>query len=197
MNKPYDLIISSAALLEPLYTQYLAEYFEVAWHRCPRCQGLRHGHGGHERWVLCAPGQEGRLFLRHVRCRSCHTVETVFPPWLLPYERLTVDRKYSDGSPRARPISRRRGGGASSPRGNCGHPVASLARRVTRVASAGRTNGRSMDRGPLGRYANVAPSGEGAVRGVGLAGSRVASTGAADGMGSAAEWLDFLASRLS
>ena len=91
MNKPYNLIISSAALLEPLYTQYLAEYFEVAGHRCPRCQGLRHGHGGHERWVLCAPGQEGRLFLRHVRCRSCHTVETVFPPWLLPYERLTVD----------------------------------------------------------------------------------------------------------
>ena len=99
MNKPYDLIISSAALLEPLYTQYLAEYFEVAWHRCPRCQGLRHGHGGHERWVLCAPGQEGRLFLRHVRCRSCHTVETVFPPWLLPYERLTVDLIDLSGDP--------------------------------------------------------------------------------------------------
>ncbi len=38
-----------------------------------------------------APGQSTLLTLCHVRCRRCHTMETVFPPWLLPYESLTVE----------------------------------------------------------------------------------------------------------
>jgi hypothetical protein len=32
------------------------------------------------------------LALIRLRCRPCHTVETCFPPWLLPYEALTLDQ---------------------------------------------------------------------------------------------------------
>lgn len=58
---------------------------------CPQCHRRRWRHGRHQRWVCWAPGQWHQLALVHVRCPSCHTVETVFPPWLLPYESFTMD----------------------------------------------------------------------------------------------------------
>lgn len=85
------MIIPSGERVSPLYAQYLAETLETVWRPCDRCQRRRTLNLGHGRWVECAPGQSIVLILRHVRCRRCHTVETVFPPWLLPYESLTVE----------------------------------------------------------------------------------------------------------
>lgn len=33
-----------------------------------------------------AADQRDFLTLTRLRCRACHTVETLFPPWILPYE---------------------------------------------------------------------------------------------------------------
>lgn len=56
----------------------------------PAVPRRRAWHSTRRRWVHWAPGQRDRLGLRRLRCRPCHTVETVFPPWLLPYEELPV-----------------------------------------------------------------------------------------------------------
>ena len=56
---------------------------------CPYCGRPREKAGGHWRWVQWFQ-QEYRLWVFHVRCRHCHTVETRFPPWLLPYERCSL-----------------------------------------------------------------------------------------------------------
>ncbi len=91
MIPPYLPLIPTADRISPVYAQYLTEHLEADWRSCPQCHGRRSVNEGHWRWVLCAPGQEAPLFLSHVRCRACGTIETVFPPWLLPYERLTVE----------------------------------------------------------------------------------------------------------
>ena len=60
-------------------------------HRCPGCGQPRPYSGGHQRWVLWARvGKRKRLALSHVRCKHCRTLETLFPPWLLPYEECTL-----------------------------------------------------------------------------------------------------------
>lgn len=84
-------IIASPARVDSLYAAYLALTLESVWRRCEQCPRRRTLEPGHQRWVDFAPGQSTRLTLRHVRCRPCHTTETVFPPWLLPYESLTVE----------------------------------------------------------------------------------------------------------
>ncbi len=53
-------------------------------HPCPHCHRSRRYAGGHWRWVLWAAGTRRRFWLRHVRCETCHTLETLFPPWLCP-----------------------------------------------------------------------------------------------------------------
>jgi len=63
---------------------------EAQWRPCPQCHRLRALQGHRTRWVHGAPGHRDRLALRRLRCRACHTVETVFPPWLLPYEELPL-----------------------------------------------------------------------------------------------------------
>ena len=74
--------------LEQAYRDYCDADSE---HRCPCCGQPRPYSGGHERWVLWARGgQRKRLYLRHVRCKPCRTLETLFPPWLLPYEECTL-----------------------------------------------------------------------------------------------------------
>ena len=37
-----------------------------------------------------AAGVRRPFWLRHVRCENCHTLETIFPPWLLPYAEWTL-----------------------------------------------------------------------------------------------------------
>ena len=59
-------------------------------HPCPHCHRSRRYAGGHWRWVLWAAGTRRHFWLRHVRCETCHTLETLFPPWLLPYEEWTL-----------------------------------------------------------------------------------------------------------
>ena len=81
------MIIPSVECVSPLYAQHLADTLETVWRPCDRCQRRRTLNPGHGRWVEWSIV----LILRHVRCRRCHTVETVFPPWLLPYESLTVE----------------------------------------------------------------------------------------------------------
>ena len=60
------------------------------WRPCPQCTRRRAWHSSRARWVHWAPSQRDHLGLRRLRCRPCHPVETVFPPWLLPYEELPV-----------------------------------------------------------------------------------------------------------
>ena len=75
-----------------LVTAYEAYWQDPAapWRPCPQCARRRAWHSTRPRWVHWTPGQRARLGLRRLRCRPCHTVETVFPPWLLPYEELPV-----------------------------------------------------------------------------------------------------------
>ena len=80
-------IVDFSALRED-YAAYVAHQ---APYLCPRCRQARGRSGSHERWVNGGPGAETLMALIHGRCRHCHTLETLFPPWLLPYERLTVD----------------------------------------------------------------------------------------------------------
>lgn len=69
---------------------YHAYCAENPGHPCPRCGQPRPYSSGHERWVLWDQGQRQRLYLRPVRGKPCRTLETLFPPWLLPYEECTV-----------------------------------------------------------------------------------------------------------
>lgn len=80
--------IKDFAVFEQDYAQFIEEAMPFL---CPQCHHRRWRHGGHRRWVCWAPGQWHQLTLMHVRCPTCHTVETLFPPWLLPYESFTVD----------------------------------------------------------------------------------------------------------
>jgi hypothetical protein len=59
---------------------------------CPACGRRRVRHGKRARWVHWAPGQRDRQALIRLRCRPYQTVETCFPPWLVPYEELTLDQ---------------------------------------------------------------------------------------------------------
>ena len=75
-----------------LVTAYEAYWQDptAPWRPCPQCARRRAWHSTRPRWVHWTPGRRDRLGLRRLRCRPCHTVETVFPPWLLPYEELPV-----------------------------------------------------------------------------------------------------------
>jgi len=86
---PSTFTLPDSGTLVTRYQTFLATQ-ETRYRPCPQCQGWRARHGWRARNVLGAPGQWGRLALLRLRCRPCHTVETVFPPWLLPYESWTV-----------------------------------------------------------------------------------------------------------
>jgi len=61
---------------------------EAQWRPCPRCRQRRVRHGWRARYgVVPAAGRPVtiRLRVQRVRCRPCHTVETLYPPWLWPY----------------------------------------------------------------------------------------------------------------
>ncbi|MCL8207567.1 MAG: DUF6431 domain-containing protein [Actinomycetia bacterium] len=77
--------IPTFAVVEQLYAAFL-ETLAAMGFSCPRCGGCRARHSWRGRWVIWAPGRWDRLPLLRVRCRRCRTVETCFPPWLLPYE---------------------------------------------------------------------------------------------------------------
>jgi len=51
---------------------------------CPRCGQRRVRHGRRARYVE-GQGESTWVAVIRLRCRPCHTVETVFPPWLWPY----------------------------------------------------------------------------------------------------------------
>ena len=72
------------------YTTYCGETL-AAWRPCPQCGRPRAWQGTRARWVQWAPGRRDRLGWRRLRCRPCRTVETVFPPWIVPYEELLLD----------------------------------------------------------------------------------------------------------
>ncbi|MCY0899138.1 MAG: DUF6431 domain-containing protein [Firmicutes bacterium] len=77
--------IRDFAMVEQLYRLFL-ETFLALGVICAQCGQRRERHSWRARWVVWAPGRWDRLALLRVRCRSCHTVETCFPPWLVPYE---------------------------------------------------------------------------------------------------------------
>lgn len=52
---------------------------------CPRCHALREIQGDRRRALQWAPDHVDFLALTRLRCRACHTVETLFPPWIVPY----------------------------------------------------------------------------------------------------------------
>lgn len=83
--------MTSITSFDGLRRDYAVFVAAQAPYPCPRCGQPRWRHGSHERWVCWACGGWNQLALVHVRCGRCHTVETLFPPWLLPYESLTVD----------------------------------------------------------------------------------------------------------
>lgn len=74
--------IRDFATVEQLYRTFLDTLLAL----CPQCGRRRERHSWRTRWVVWAPGRWDRLALLRVRCRACHTVETCFPPWLVPYE---------------------------------------------------------------------------------------------------------------
>lgn len=82
--------LTDFAVVVAAYAAYWRETL-AAWRPCPACGRARAWQGTRARWVLWAPGRRDRLGLRRLRCRACHTVETVFPPWIVPYEELLVD----------------------------------------------------------------------------------------------------------
>ncbi|MCY0877748.1 MAG: DUF6431 domain-containing protein [Firmicutes bacterium] len=70
------------ATVEQLYRTFLTTLVLG----CPQCGHPRERHSWRARWVVWAPGCWDRLALLRLRCRICHTVETCFPPWLIPYD---------------------------------------------------------------------------------------------------------------
>jgi hypothetical protein len=77
--------ITSFTVIEQLYAVFLETLAAIGF-PCPRCGGRRARHSWRGRWVIWSVGHFDRLRLLRVRCRHCRTVETCFPPWLLPYE---------------------------------------------------------------------------------------------------------------
>jgi hypothetical protein len=77
--------ITTFAVVEQLYAAFLHTLASLGF-PCPLCGGRRVRHSWRSRWVIWAPGHSDRLRLLRVRCRRCRTVETCFPPWLMPYE---------------------------------------------------------------------------------------------------------------
>lgn len=68
-----------------LYAQFLVTMLP-ALRACPGCHGVREIQGTRRRALQWAADQMDVVVLTRLRCRVCHTVETVFPPWILPYE---------------------------------------------------------------------------------------------------------------
>ncbi len=81
------MVSSPATLTVAAYEAYCTSTLP---HPCPHCHCSPRYAGGHWRWMLWAVGTRRRFWLRHVRCETCHTLETLFPPWLLPYEEWTL-----------------------------------------------------------------------------------------------------------
>jgi hypothetical protein len=59
---------------------------EAVIRRCPSCGRNREIQGVRSRALQWAVDRIDRIPLIRLRCRACHCVETVFPPWILPYE---------------------------------------------------------------------------------------------------------------
>jgi len=58
------------------------------WRPGPRCRHRRVRHGGRFRYCRVTGAGTGvpfRLRVQRVRCRTCRTVETLYPPWRWPY----------------------------------------------------------------------------------------------------------------
>ena len=83
--------LTDFAVLVAAYAAYCVENLP-AWRPCRGCGRPRAWQGTRARWGHWAPGRRDRLALRRLRCRHCHTVETGFPPWLVRYEELLLDR---------------------------------------------------------------------------------------------------------
>ncbi len=77
--------IAAFAAVCQLYTQFLATMLP-ALRPCPGCHAPREIQGNRRRALQWAPNQIDFIALTRLRCRGCHTVETLFPPWILPYE---------------------------------------------------------------------------------------------------------------
>ena len=90
-TQPVSPHMNSIASFDDLCSAYHQFVADDPEHRCPQCDRRRCFQGSHDRWVLWSRPHRDRLSLVPVRCRACGTVETLFPPWLLPHEELTVD----------------------------------------------------------------------------------------------------------
>lgn len=77
--------IASFEAVCQLYTQFLATVLPDL-RCCPGCHRLREIQGARYRALQWATDQIDFILLTRLRCRHCHTVETIFPPWILPYE---------------------------------------------------------------------------------------------------------------
>src|SRR5487761_1829595 len=80
-----DLSIPSFEAVCQLYAQFLAIFLQDL-RACPGCRRPREGQGTRRRALQWAADQIDFIALTRLRCRACHTVETLFPPWILPYE---------------------------------------------------------------------------------------------------------------
>lgn len=68
-----------------LYREFLVTFL-VQGRPCPDCGQSREIQGVRWRALQWSADHIDFIGLRRLRCRSCHTVETMFPPWILPYE---------------------------------------------------------------------------------------------------------------
>jgi len=75
--------VPQAAMWQQAYDHWWT-VTEAATRPCPDCGQRRVRHGRRLRYVE-GLGDHTALAVIRLRCRPCHTVETVFPPWLWPY----------------------------------------------------------------------------------------------------------------
>ena len=68
-----------------LYAQFLTTFLPHL-RPCPLCGQAREVHSYRFRALQWAADHLDPIALTRLRCRPCHTVETLFPPWILPYE---------------------------------------------------------------------------------------------------------------
>jgi hypothetical protein len=68
-----------------LYAEFLATMWP-ALRPCPQCHAPREIQGDRRRALQWASDHIDFIALTRLRCRGCHTVETLFPPWIVPYE---------------------------------------------------------------------------------------------------------------
>lgn len=80
-----DWSIPSFEAVCQLYAEFLARFLSKL-RPCPGCGRPREIQGSRLRALPWAADHSHCIAFTRLRCRTCHTVETLFPPWILPDE---------------------------------------------------------------------------------------------------------------